>query len=125
MYLIVSDKPLGKEFSGVRESEAVVFVRRLNRYELSTMWLYEYFPMAAEVTLNTLVNILRDQKAEFWVLDISCLRHTLKLTINADNEDTPDFAFWSSTYGLNYIEGSYYFSVGGIRPRYVIDEDND
>lgn len=120
--IVISDKQLGKDFSGVREAKAVVFVRRLNRYEVSTVWLYEYFPMAAEVTLNTLVNILRDQKAEFWVFDISAMRYTTKLTINAENEDTPDLAFWSEAYGLNFIEGSYYFSVDGIRPRYIVED---
>lgn len=121
MHFLLSEKRFDRPFSGVREREAAVIRRRNGGYEVSTMWLYEYFPLSAEVSLYDLLRLLREQGAEFWVFEASAISYTLKLALcqTKGNEETLGLVFWTEYYGIAVVKGGYFYSNDGAYPDYI------
>lgn len=115
MLFILSEKRLDKPFSGVRERKTAVIRRRNEGHEMVSMWLYEYFPISAEISLYNLIGVLREHKSEFWIFGTSDIKYCLGRILDRDDA----LIFWTEYYGFVAVCGNYYHSSNGTEVSFI------
>lgn len=124
MFWILSDKQITKSLFGIRETRGALIVKRNGAYEFRSTWVYEYFPLAAERSLFSVVQELREKGAEFRLFESPSAEFSYAKQVRLDPTNGANLLFWTENYGIGVVLG-YHYSNNGEALRFILGGVSD